>query len=312
MGIVLACTWLLCGSQSRADEQQVRIAVLVGPQRSYGEAASALQSTLADKGFECTLLKHPKGGDSLERQQVLRRLATLNPTVIAAAGPEAVAEASQVVANVPVIFFMVPNVLDAPFLAEGAPRSRRLAGVTTDVQPEELMDWITRLHAQGKSLGILYSSRSQRTAKALASAAGRRSLKVSLIEAHKDRFPAAIEALNQAGCDSVLMIPDARIYNSPNVQRLLLWGARHKKPIWTFSQNIVKAGALAGMYCDSRSIGRQAAEIIVQVLEGTDVSAIGLQYPKEVGKAVNKHTAEVTGLSLGEELQIAGISVYGD
>jgi putative ABC transport system substrate-binding protein len=125
-----------------------------------------------------------------------------------------------------------------------------------------------------------------------------RAIAVVPIEASKDEFMAAIDAINAHQCDAVMMIPDARVYNSVTVQRLLLWGVRQKKPVSAFSSHVVKAGALAGQYCDNEAIGRQAARLIRRVIQGADISSIGLEYPEHVDSAVNERTADLIGIVL--------------
>ncbi len=94
------------------------------------------------------------------------------------------------------------------------------------------------------------------------------------------------------------MIPDARVYNSTTIQRLLLWGLRQKKPVWTFSANIVKAGALAGMFSDAGKTARQTAELAGGILGGVAPGKIGLRYARDVGTAVNVRTAKMIEVKL--------------
>ena len=61
---------------------------------------------------------------------------------------------------------------------------------------------------------------------------------------------------------------------------------------------MVKAGALTGRYGDNRGVGRQAASLVAQVLEGADVSLLGLQYPDYVNHALSERTAELIGIQL--------------
>ena len=124
--------------------------------------------------------------------------------------------------------------------------------------------------------------------------------------------PKAVEELNARECNSVLMIPDAGVYNVPNVQRLLLWGIRQKKPVWAFSASIVKAGALGGQYADAETVGQQAAELVKKVRSSTNPTQIGFQYPRRVGRAVNERTAKLIGLRLSESLLNADIVRYGE
>jgi hypothetical protein len=102
-GVVLSSAPL-----SRAEGGEPHVAILCGPQRPFRQAAA------------------------------LARLAAANPTVIATAGGTATFVALDKVPDVPVVFFMVPNVLDAGFMAEalavGRPALRTLfvSGYTGD------------------------------------------------------------------------------------------------------------------------------------------------------------------------------------
>ena len=140
-------------------------------------------------------------------------------------------------------------------------------------------------------------------------------MSVTTIPAARDEFPAAIEALNNSQYNGVLMIPDAQVYNSPNVERLLLWGVRNKKAVWTFSENVVAAGALAGLYCDPAKVGVQAAELIRNIVRHDEIAASGLHYPHSLGEAirgaVNVHTAEMIGAPLDERIVADGVTRVG-
>lgn len=168
------------------------------------------------------------------------------------------------------------------------------------------------MHPASRTVGVLHSDRTRHTVDALRSAARTRGVNIVAIEADKHRFPEAIAELNDRNCDSVLMIPDAKVYNAPNVKRLLLWGIRQKKPVWAFSASVVKAGALAGQYTDGRSVGQEAASLVRRVLDGTDVATIGVHYPKQVHRAVNERTAEMIGVTLPSHAIDNRTVRYGD
>jgi len=108
------------------------------------------------------------------------------------------------------------------------------------------------------------------------------------------------------------MIPDAAIYNSASVQRLLLWGARQKKPVWSFSQSIVKAGALGGQYANDEALGRQTADLVQRILDGTPPSKLGLQFPDQIESAVNTHTSDVIELELKDSILRSNVVRFGD
>jgi len=277
-----------------------QVVILAGHQSSYRTAAASLEAALKSAGQPCTLIDFPK--DAAGRGAALKRLLDLKPKLIATGGTTVTMLVLDKVADVPVVAFMIPNSLDAPFIAaDGAYRSR-LACIASDVPLEIQIDLIRRLHPRSKTVGVLYSARSQRTVASLESVAKERGIKIAGIIARKDHFADAIEALNDQGCDSAFMIPDAGVYNSTNVQRLLLWGIRQKKPVWAFSANVVKAGALAGQFSKSHDIGVQTAEVVREILGGRSIAEIGLQFSRIIKSAVNTRTAEMIGISLNENL----------
>lgn len=308
---ILLCA-LTAFSGAFAEAPPPLIGILFTPQRSYREAASALEAALKEDGYKCVSVELPAGKDPSASAQALKRLADAGPTVIAAAGVKATSLALETVPKVPVIFFMVPNALDASFATEDNPDRKRLAGVPADIAPRDQIRWIVGLHAMGKMAGVLHSSRTKKTAEAFVKEAENHQITMVPIQADKNQFPEAIEALNAKKCDGVLMIPDAGVYNVPNVQRLLLWGIRQKKPVWAFSASVVKAGALGGQYANCESVGQRAAELVKKVSGGADPADIGFQYPRKIGRAVNERTAELIGVGLSKVALTADTVRYGE
>jgi len=102
------------------------------------------------------------------------------------------------------------------------------------------------------------------------------------------------------------MIPDSDVYNPATAQRLLIWGIRCHKPVWTFSAEVVKAGAFAGQFSEIPSAARQTAQLAQKILAGADISKIDLLYPKTIKQAVNLRTADIVGINLNKQLLDSG------
>jgi ABC-type uncharacterized transport system substrate-binding protein len=311
-GLVALCTCPLLTAQ----EAPARIAVLCGAKGPYRVAAEATAKELNAAGHETVLIELPEEGDAAARRQALDQLSKSKAALVAAGGAAATVEALKALPGTPVVFFMVPNALDAPFLRPNQEGPARISGIASDIAPSDQVDWIVRTSPGTKRVAVLSSPRTQQTAAALEKAGQARGITVTTFQAAREEFPAAIEALDTSACDGVLMIPDAQVYNSPNVERLLLWGARNRKPIWAFSENVVAAGAFAGLYCDPPTVGKQAAELIRQVLRKTDDTAPGLHYPRGLGQAVrgvvNTHTAKMIGVSIDERVVTNGVTKVGE
>jgi len=301
------------GTQSPdAIAQEKRVAIVSGPQESFRSAAHAVERELRQRGVDCLTLVEPAAGETSGQRSTARQIADWKPTLIAAGGPSAAMTALEAVGEIPVVFFMVPNVLDAPFLTEQPEWRKRLAGVPADVAPDEQFRWIARLQPTCRRLGVLFSGRTKRTLDALTLAGAKHHITVEGIDAERDELPRAIEALNQRGCDGVLMIPDSRVYGSMEVERLLLWGLRGKKPVWGFSAGTVKAGAFAGQFIEPERAGVDAADVIMRILNGATAESVGIKYAQSIRRVVNVHTAGMIGASLEPVRSDTGVERVGD
>ena len=291
------------------NPQRGRVAILCTPYRSYQEAAESLRSSLEAAGRECILIALPKGKDEKAQQEALRQLRQAQPTVVAASGAGVTTLALEALPEVPVVFFMVPNALDAEFMQNRA--RARVTGVAADVEPRAQIERILRLHPKTQALAVPCGDRTRRTVAALKQAARRRNIRVNVVEVTPGGFVEALRALDVQRTDGVVMVLDPEVYNSASVEHLLLWGLRQQKPIWAFSASIVKAGALAGSYPDSEAVGRQTAELVLSVLKGTPPADLDIQYPRAITHAVNLRTAEMLHLHLTEAALGEGTLRFG-
>jgi putative ABC transport system substrate-binding protein len=298
-------------STAVAGTDPERVAVLITGREAYREGAAALAERIRAAGHSCELIELP-AGDTAAQTKALQRLATFEPAIVAAGGATATEQALATVPGVPVVFFTVPHGLDVAVLREDHPDRDRIAGVTSDIAFAEQVLWIKQTAPHCRNVGLLCSARTRRTAEALQAAGRKRGLRITPIPASCDAFPQAVDTLNANQCDGVLMIPDAEVYNAPNIRRLLLWGVRRKKPVWAFSASIVKAGALAGLYCDHRSMGTEAAQIVLEIIGGKPPTAIGVRHPQEFGRAINVHTAKTIGVQFEEQVFASGAVKFGE
>ena len=295
---VLAGEWRHDASAATTDAATV--VILCPDDARVLQTATAIKDLLSERGYRNVLVTFPRNLTGDGEKSVKKRLQDLNPTAILAGGTEAATVALESTTS-SVLFFLVPNALDAPFLSPRSEFRQRAAGITTDVAPERQIARLLAIDPRIRRVGVLCSERSARSADALRAAGLRRGISVTVFEAAKGDFGKAVEALDGAGLEAVVMVPDAAVYNSHSVQRLLLWGIRQKRSVWAFSANVVKAGAVGGQFADQESIVAQTVDMLERVLTGTPVNRIGLEYPQKTDEAFNERTAELIGVSPSPE-----------
>lgn len=204
---------------------------------------------------------------------------------------------------------MISNVFDA-LAATTNEYKQRVAGVTTDMNPADQLKWLRRLNPSIQHICVPHSDRSIRTAQSIKTAGAELGLTVSLIETDKDDFARTVDDLTSRKCDAVLMIADAEIYNTVSIKRLLIWGIRQKRPVWAFSENFVKAGALGCLSTEPEAIGRQIALVVLHIVKGTKPAKIGIVYPNQVKVSYNERTAKLIDLSPPSGA-LEGVNIFG-
>jgi len=288
-------------ARAQSDSRATTVAIVYTAKTRYVLAAAEIETALQSQGLKLLSIELPSKTKSVERAAAIARLIEFDPVVIATGGVASTKLALAELPDATVVFFMVPNALDTSFVADETLEGGRVAGVTSDVAPSAQIAWIKTLLPSVSHLTVLAGDRTKRTARALQEAGARRGLRLDVLQADRNAFPAAIDALTSSGTGGVLMVPDARVYNSATVQRLLVWGARRHKPVWAFSQNIVRAGAIGGTFADTASVGKQAADVIQRILKGESAASIGLQYTDDIQRAVNERTANVIEAAINYE-----------
>jgi len=176
----------------------------------------------------------------------------------------------------------------------------RVFGVTTDVPPDDQLAIILGALPGARRIGMLYQSSSEASAATVAGAraamSADRSLHAEDLAAHAS-IAEAINALLAAGVDVVWAIPDRQVYTPETIKALLLAALRKKVPVFGFSAQMVKAGALLGTGLDPKTQGVQAAELLTsRLLEGDTPDAAPV--PPRYQVIVNALVADKIGVSL--------------
>ncbi|MGQ9650652.1 MAG: ABC transporter substrate-binding protein [Phycisphaerae bacterium] len=325
------------GMQVTHGAEPVRITILAAPQAIYRKTIDSIETAAKQKKWSYVMVElgvppeTPQSEDSgdsdkasasappasrpespsVSLQEVRSRLVQTRPAVVIAVGTEATILALESVPDAAVVFCMVPNALDASFLAEDSRHRFRLAGVTTDISPTEQIAWVAQMDESVKNIGVLFSSRTRRTVEALRKAGQDRGVTITPIETSKNDFLKATGLLDSNRCDGVIMLPDADVYNTATAQRLLLWGIRARKPVWAFSSKIVKVGAFAGWQADDEFIGRQTVDLADKIARGAKPQSIGLVYPAKVVCSINQRSAEMIGISVPDDILAKISEQYG-
>lgn len=150
---------------------------------------------------------------------------------------------------------------------------------------------------KARHLGVLWGPDSLTKAAVLRSLASSQGL--MLQEARLDEGTALFVALQLAldGSDVLLALADPLVFNSSNIQNILMTTIRAQVPLVAFSPAYVRAGALLAVYSTPPQVGDQAAQWVLNVLANRILPEQALE-PLEFEISVNEQVARVLGLSL--------------
>ena len=198
-------------------------------------------------------------------------------------------------ARVPVLAIMLPQAVFDARQADPQLARRPFSAALIDQPIGRQLALIKRALPQYQRIGVLAGVQSRQVLDVLDKEAHARGLSVrksQWVNAAEDVYPALKQAIEES--DVILALPDPLIYNSANLQNILLTMYRARTPLIAFSPAYVKAGAVLAVYSTPAQVARRAAEMLRQWQSGRGLPLP--QKPREFEVAVNERVAASLGL----------------
>ena len=192
----------------------------------------------------------------------------------------------------------------------GLTKGRQAHGLSVTVALEDQVKLIRQSLPKARSLGVLYRSDVQhdghllgRMRKAVPKEWHLKAIDVTQHESMAE----AIEALFQQDIDIIWTFPDSSLYKTTTVRSLLLASVRKRVPVFGFSPQFVRAGALIGVGVSPETQGRQVARLTVGLLDENDETAEQLKAQSNPAKpeyqiAVNLIVADALSIDIPKDV----------
>lgn len=278
---------VLLGASPAAAAGEARIAVFVSYDAAPVEAVLAgFKEHLGRQGTAAVYEIYPlHEADDLAarppaavRQDGTRLILALGSLALETAGREA--------AGIPVVAAMVLREADIR-------RAGNATGVFLEFPLETRFAWLRRLLPEARRVGVVYNPQENReTIEAARKVAAGMGLELVAREVSAPpELPGALESLAN-GADVLWGISDSVIVTPQTARSLLLFSFRNRIPFIGLSAAWVKAGAFYALDRDYRDLGRQCAELALQVLAGAEAGSLPPLAPRRVSYSLNLKTAE--------------------
>jgi len=208
--------------------------------------------------------------------------------------------------EVPVLSVLMPEV--AVRALAGLPEpgdDGRFAVIYLDQPPDRQMAFIRRLLPRARTVGVLLGRLGQGKRRLLAQAARRHGLELRAAVVEDPARTAAVIQDMVGGSDVVLAVYDPVVINARSARWLLVSAYQKQVPVIGFSRAFVRAGALASLYSSPRLVGRQAAELILEMAAAGRWRMLGPYYPRYFSVEFNRRLARALRIRLPDEEQLS-------
>lgn len=198
----------------------------------------------------------------------------------------------------PVLCTLLPrSSFEMALQAGGRKPSTQFSALYLDQPVSRQLELVRLALPAARRVGVLRGGDSNADAMPLRAVAQPRGLQLTevMVGSGDSFFPAIKEVLDAS--DVLLVVPDAKVYNSNTVQNIMLASFRAKVPMVAFSPAYVRAGALLAVHVTPAQVGLQAAALAGAVLQGKTLPEAPI-YSRDFEITVNEHVARSFGLTL--------------
>lgn len=240
----------------------------------------------------------------------LKQLSSKRSGAIVAIGSEAAARLqSSLSPEAPLTYCMVANPR-----ASGLATGRATPGVSTDIPASDQFVAIKQAIPSIRKIGVIFKASSPRSVELLAEfRATVGQIPIEAIDIDSAGSPSdAIRKVVQAKPDIIWTAADSSVYNAGTIKALLKESLTASIPVFGFSSQCVRAGALLGLTVRPEDQAAQAAQIVRRFIESPGKPPTSSIVPPKFRLAVNSVVASRLDIRMPSELLRSADETFGD
>lgn len=269
----------------------------------YDEAIQGFRTMLPP---QTTVKEYHLEGSLSNGREIARMLRGDPPALVFAVGLKATLAAKLELPDTPVVFGQVldPESHQVP--------TERMVGIRVVVSPDRQLSTLHELLPQAQRVGFLYDEDDRSAFLAEAGRSARR-LGITLVPAPVRSTSDVFDTLKALlpSIDALWVIQDRTVLTEASVSFFLKALLDAKIPMFTFSDTMIRQGALGGLVLQPWELGRQAGGQADRILRG-DIKSLGsLVNPEQPRLVLNLRVAEYLGITPSSELVRMAATLYG-
>lgn len=310
IGVIAALTLSACGTPeagnptgaASAETKDVKIGIAqIVTHPALDAVAVGFKDGLKEAGYNATFDEQNAQGDQSTLTNIASTFATSdNDGYLAIATPTAQSLAN-VISDKPIVFAAVTDPVAAGLVGSWDKPDANLTGVS-DLNPmKEQLELIKEAVPDAASVGIVYSSGEVNSEVQVAEAEkAAKDLGMEIKKATVTNSSEVQQAAESLDVDAFLVPTDNTVVSA--AESVIQIGEQKKIPVFASDEATVQRGATAGLSVNYTQQGKDAAAIMVRMLEGTKASDIPVETQKQFDLFVNPEMAAKQGVELPESI----------
>ena len=287
-------------SSPAAESYTIGIAQIV-THPALDAVAEGFKEAFAEAGIEVTFDEQNAQGDQATLTNIANTFASSDADGFLAIATPTAQSLATVITDRPVVFAAVTDPVAAGLVASWESPDANLAGVS-DLNPmKDQLELIKEALPEATTVGIVYS-------------AGEVNSEVQVTEAEKAAAELGLEIkkatvtnsseVQQAAAsldvDAFLIPTDNTVVSA--AESVIQVGEQKQIPVFASDESTMERGAAAGLSVNYTQQGKDAAAIMLKLLEGTPAADIPVETQKEFDLFVNVAAGGLQGLTLPDSI----------
>ncbi|MFH1070559.1 MAG: ABC transporter substrate binding protein [Candidatus Glassbacteria bacterium] len=274
------------------------------------ESTASPEYRLAANGFKVLVeTKSPRiridnwllEGKEGTEARIWQEVAESQPALIVTVGTQATKSALEHIESIPIVFTMTWE--DFTRLPSDIPDAQKpIGGVSISIPIEHQLKILFEALPMVRRLGILYSSSQENLFNSALEYSKQEKINLigSGVGSYKD-VPLTLKKIISS-IDGLILPPDANIYHPDALQFILHECFQKGIPVMAFSEQLAVAGAPLTIGLDYKDIGRQTAELAIQILSNQNLNRGQREFPRTVLLYINEAVSLKMGLYFSRKI----------
>jgi putative ABC transport system substrate-binding protein len=291
------------GSDATSKAYKIGITQIV-THPALDAAVSGFKEALAEKGFtNVTYDDQNAQGDMPTASTIAQKFAGEGLDLILGVATPTTQAVVKADTTTPIVFTAVTDPVGAGIVSDAAAPSANVTGVSDMLPVQPHLDLIKAIVPDVKTIGVVYNageSNSVFLIKAEKEAAAKMGIKVIDATASNSSEVQAATAALVGRVDAISVLTDNTAVSA--LESIIKIGEQNKIPVIAGDTDSVKRGAVAAYAFDYKDLGKQAGYQAAEILSGTAIKDIPVEYAKNLQLSINEKAAAAMGVTIPADL----------